>query len=79
MELQDIMEVNDFNKSFSVDENLGTTLTRVEIEGILVGEGVVLPLSNNVSFRLADNREHYFLVYFDVSLDKYAYQRFKGV
>ena len=79
MELQDILEVNDFKHSFKVEENLGTSLTRIEIDGVLAENNIPLPLQNDVSFKIADNRKHYFLVYYDTSLDVYAYQRFKGV
>ncbi len=79
MELQGILEVNDFKHSFKVEENLGTTLTRIEIEGVLVANDIALPLQNDVSFKIADNHSHYFFVYYDVSLDVYAYQKFKGV
>ncbi len=79
MELQRIMEDNDFSKVMYVDENLGLSLTRVEIEGVLIGNGHELPLANNVTFRIHDKRNHFFIVTYDRGTDKYLYNRVKVV
>ena len=79
MELTVVMEENDFSRVIYIDENLGTTLTRVEIEGALVGNGHSAPPNENVTFRIHDKRGHFFIVTYDKGTDKYLYNRPKVV
>lgn len=74
MELKDIMEDNDFSLLIETSVNLGTTLSRLEIEEALVLNNVTLPLSSAVRFGLTDG-SRYFLVMYLVAKDIYVYER----
>ncbi len=79
MDLQAILEKNDFTITLKVEENLGRTLTRVEIEGILSAEGYDLPLANSVVFKIVDSRKHFYIVNYDKDFDKYLVSKPKVV
>ena len=74
MELRDILEKQAFNKVFITASNLDRTLSRVEIEGVLVANGEVVPPDHRTIFFIKDPTRA-FLVAYNKSADKYWYER----
>ena len=74
IELKDVLEVRDFRKLVTTTSDLGFTLSRAEIEAVLVSNGVSLPLPHSVSYVLKD-ATNYFLIIYGKDLDVFAYER----
>ena len=73
-ELADILQDQIFNKTFNTVSDLGNTLSRVEIEGILVANGASIPPDYKTIFFIRDPVRAFFVAYSKDS-DKYWYER----
>ena len=74
VELQSVLEKNDFTLDLKVPYNLGNQLTRAEIERVLTENNLPLP-DRDVSFIIEDGRPRYFKVTYLVDTDEYIYKK----
>ena len=58
-ELKEIIEQNDYKLKLPSVNNLGVTLTRLEIEAVLTDNGLSFPVQD-VSFFILDGSDHVF-------------------
>ena len=75
MELQDILEKNDFKHLMVTGGNLGNKPSRNDIEMVLIENGFTDPLANEVSFSMVDINEKMFNVTYYPSIDRYGYEK----
>ena len=72
-EFKDIIEANNYEKYLDTVANLGPTLSRAEIEAVLVENGYALPLPASVRFYIHDSLGKIFLVSYGSVIDKFSY------
>jgi len=74
MELQVILELNDFKHLMVTAGRLNNNPSRDQIEMVLIENGFDTPL-NEVTFSMIDNAEKAFNVTYYPSIDKYGYEK----
>ena len=75
MELQDILEVNDFKHLMITTGRLNNNPSRTQIEMVLIENGFTEPLQNEVTFSMIDIAEKAFNVTYFPSIDRYGYEK----
>jgi hypothetical protein len=76
-DLKEIMGENIFSKRYETAENLKNTLSRQEIEDVLIENGVSLPLDSSVEFFIIDKNDHRFRVLYSIVSDEFSYLKYK--
>ncbi len=75
MELQDILEKNDFKHLMITTGTLSNKPNRNQIEMVLVENGFTEPLLNEVTFSMIDADEKMFNVTYYPHISKYGYEK----
>ncbi len=79
VELRPILEENDFTVTLYSPNNLGNTLSRNEIEGVLIDAGISTPPNDNNNFYIVDANDRHFTISYDKIKNAYRYLKLKVV
>jgi len=75
VELQEILEKNDFKHLMVTIGTLPNQPSRVQIEMVLLENGFTEPLTNEVTFSMIDKNNKMFNVTYYASMDLYGYEK----
>jgi len=75
MELQDILEKNDFKHLMVTTGTLPNQPSRTQIEMVLIENGFAEPLTHEVTFSMIDRNGKMFNVTYYASIGKYGYEK----
>ena len=77
-EIKEILAWEYFSLKYTTTSNLGTKLSRAEIEQVLTENNVSLPLENSVEFFIVDKKDHRFRVLYAKDSDKFSFIKYKN-
>jgi len=75
MELQSIIELNDFKTLLITTGTLGNNPSRNDIEMVLIENGFASAMQNTVTFSMIDINEKLFAVTYYAGIDRYGYEK----
>ncbi len=73
-ELRQILEDEDFTLSFSTVNTLPKKPTRMQIEDVLMDNGITLPLGKSNTFYISSANDRNFVVIYSKSKDAYFFE-----